>query len=44
MKYNQNFKIMQVTERTLVIGVDIAKKVHTMQGPSIGGDLKWIRQ
>ena len=28
MKYNQNFKIMQVTESTLVIGVDIAKKKH----------------
>lgn len=28
MKYNQNSKIMQVTESTLVIGVDIAKKKH----------------
>lgn len=28
MKYKQNFKIMQITDRTLVIGVDIAKKVH----------------
>jgi transposase len=28
MKYNQNLKIMQVTESTLVIGVDIAKKEH----------------
>lgn len=28
MKYNQNEKIKQVTEETLVIGVDIAKKVH----------------
>lgn len=28
MKYTQNFKIMQVTESTLVIGVDIAKKKH----------------
>lgn len=28
MKYNQNFKIMQITESTLVIGVDIAKKKH----------------
>ncbi|WP_366921713.1 IS110 family transposase [Metallumcola ferriviriculae] len=28
MKYNQNFKISQVTENTLVIGVDIAKSKH----------------
>ena len=28
MKYNQNFKIMQITDDTLVIGVDIAKKTH----------------
>ena len=28
MKYNQNLKIMQVTDSTLVIGVDIAKKKH----------------
>lgn len=28
MKYKQNFKIMQITDKTLVIGVDIAKKVH----------------
>jgi len=28
MKYNQNKKIMQVTETTLVIGVDIAKHKH----------------
>ncbi len=28
MKYNQNYKILQVTESTLVIGVDIAKKKH----------------
>ncbi|SHI57077.1 hypothetical protein SAMN02745975_00191, partial [Geosporobacter subterraneus DSM 17957] len=28
MKYNQNFKIMQITDKTLVIGVDIAKKIH----------------
>jgi len=28
MKYNQNFKISQITDKTLVIGVDIAKKVH----------------
>ena len=28
MKYNQNYKISQVTENTLVVGVDIAKSVH----------------
>ena len=28
MKYNQNFKISQITDNTLVIGVDIAKKKH----------------
>lgn len=28
MKYNQNLKILQVTERTLIVGVDIAKEVH----------------
>lgn len=28
MKYTQNYKISQVTERTLIIGVDIAKKKH----------------
>lgn len=28
MKYTQNKKIMQVTERTLVVGVDIAKHKH----------------
>lgn len=28
MKYTQNYKISQVTEETLIIGVDIAKKKH----------------
>ena len=28
MNYNQNFKISQITNNTLVIGVDIAKKKH----------------
>jgi len=28
MKYNQNFKISQITDNTLVIGVDIAKNRH----------------
>jgi transposase len=28
MKYKQNYKIMQITENTLVVGVDIAKDKH----------------
>ena len=28
MKYTQNEKILQVTEKTLVVGVDIAKEMH----------------
>ena len=28
MKYTQNEKILQVTEKTLVVGVDMAKKIH----------------
>lgn len=28
MNYKQNFKITQITDETLVIGVDIAKKIH----------------
>lgn len=28
MKYNQNDKIMQITEETLIIGIDIAKDLH----------------
>lgn len=28
MKYTQNAKIMQITEKTLIIGVDIASEVH----------------
>jgi len=28
MKYTQNIKIKQITDKTLVVGVDIAKKVH----------------
>jgi transposase len=28
MKYKQNFKIMQITDKTMVVGVDIAKKKH----------------
>jgi hypothetical protein len=28
MNYTQNYKINQVEEETLVVGVDIAKKTH----------------
>jgi hypothetical protein len=28
MKYKQNRKLAQITESTLIVGVDIAKKVH----------------
>jgi len=28
LKYTQNEKILQVTEKTLVVGVDIAKERH----------------
>jgi transposase len=28
MKYKQNFKIMQITDKTMVVGVDIAKKKY----------------
>jgi len=28
LKYTQNEKILQVTEKTLVVGVDIAKEIH----------------
>jgi Transposase and inactivated derivatives len=28
MKYNQNEKIMQITEETLIVGVDIASELH----------------
>lgn len=28
MKYSQNSKIMQISEKTLIIGVDIASEVH----------------
>ncbi|OPX85192.1 hypothetical protein [Pelotomaculum sp. PtaB.Bin117] len=28
MKYTQNKKILQVTEETLIIGVDIASEIH----------------
>lgn len=28
MKYNQNSKILQITEKTLIVCVDIAKEIH----------------
>lgn len=28
MNYTQNEKIMSITEKTLVVGVDIAKAIH----------------
>lgn len=28
MKYNQNRKILQITERTLIVGVDVASETH----------------
>lgn len=28
MKYTQNDKILQITDKTLIVGVDIAKEVH----------------
>lgn len=28
MKYTQNDKILQITEETLVVGIDVASKVH----------------
>lgn len=28
MKYNQNTKILQVTEETMIVGVDIASEIH----------------
>ena len=41
MKYNQNSRIMQVTDITLVIGVDIAKKKHYARAFT-GGELNSI--
>ena len=36
MKYNtQNAKIESITEKTLIVGIDVGVK-HTMQEPSIG--------
>ena len=37
MKYNQNQKINQVTEDTLIIGADIAKKKHVVRAQDFRG-------
>ncbi|WP_339216659.1 IS110 family transposase [Ornithinibacillus sp. FSL M8-0202] len=37
MKYNQNHKIKQITESTLVIGVDIAKENHVARAQDARG-------
>ena len=37
MKYNQNQKINQVTEATLIIGADIAKKKHVVRAQDFRG-------
>jgi transposase len=37
MKYNQNQKINQVTEDTLIVGVDIAKKKHVVRAQDFRG-------
>lgn len=46
MKYNQNTKILQVTEKTLIVGVDIASEIHyarafDYRGVEIGKLLKF---
>jgi transposase len=47
MKYNQNAKIMQVTEETLIVGVDIASEIYYARafdhrGVEIGKLLKFL--
>ena len=37
MKYNQNHKIKQITESTLVVGVDIAKESHVARAQDARG-------
>lgn len=37
MKYNQNHKIVQITSRTLIIGVDIAKFAHVARAQDFRG-------
>jgi hypothetical protein len=46
MKYSQNEKILQVTEETLIVGVDIASETHyarafNHRGVEIGKLLKF---
>ncbi|WP_196426975.1 hypothetical protein [Paenibacillus validus] len=42
MKYNQNHKIVQITPRTLIIGVDIAKFAHVARVQDFRG-LEFLR-
>jgi hypothetical protein len=37
MKYKQNRKLMQITESTLIVGVDIARKVHVARAQDFRG-------
>lgn len=37
MNYNQNEKIMQITDKTLVIGIDIAKERHVARAQDFRG-------
>ncbi|TMV42480.1 IS110 family transposase [Paenibacillus mesophilus] len=37
MKYNQNHKIVQITSRTLIVGVDIAKFAHVARAQDFRG-------
>jgi transposase len=37
MKYNQNRKLVQITESTLIVGADIGKKVHVARAQDFRG-------
>jgi len=37
MNYNQNHKIAQITPKTLVIGIDIAKHLHVARAQDYRG-------
>ncbi|MGM8365388.1 IS110 family transposase, partial [Virgibacillus sp. W0181] len=37
MNYKQNEKILQLTDKTLIIGVDIAKKTHVARAQDFRG-------
>ena len=37
MNYNQNEKILQLTDKTLIIGVDIAKHTHVARAQDFRG-------